>query len=284
MNGVFFVNKKSGQTSHDVVQQIKKKFSLLKVGHTGTLDPLAEGLLLILVGKATKLNFLFDQLDKKYQGTIIFNHEYDTLDVKGKLITTKNQILTDNLMKKAFAIFHQKKYQQTPPMYSAIKIKGQKLYHLARKNIQIDIPPQRLVFIYHLEQISSLKEQTVDFYAHVSKGTYIRSLARDIASYLSTYGALSQLCRIAIGPYQLTQAKDVEQVTLNCLIPAKNFFSNCPQIVLNDYLIKLVKNGIYLDERQTITQKPFIVLDNQKKWIAYYEVMGPKQYAPKYFF
>lgn len=283
MNGIFFINKESGQTSHDVVQQIKKKFSLLKVGHTGTLDPLAEGLLLILVGKATKLNFLFEKLDKKYQGTIIFNHEYDTLDVEGKLITTKNQILTDELIKKSFADFHQQKYQQTPPMYSAIKIKGQKLYHLARKNIQVDIP-KRQVFIYHLEQMSSLKEQSVEFYTHVSKGTYIRSLVRDIASYMSTYGALSKLCRLAIGPYQLNKATKIEQVELNCLIPVKNFFINYPQIILNDYLIKLVKNGIYLDKRQIITKKPFVVLDKQKKWIAYYEVIDQNQYAPKYFF
>ncbi|PQP79260.1 tRNA pseudouridine(55) synthase TruB [Candidatus Phytoplasma phoenicium] len=283
MNGIFFINKESGQTSHDVVQQIKKKFSLIKVGHTGTLDPLAEGLLLILVGKATKLNFLFEKLDKKYQGTIIFNHEYDTLDVKGKLITTKNQILTDDLIQKAFSEFHQQKYPQTPPMYSAIKIKGQKLYHLARKNIQVDIP-KRQVFIYHLEKTSSLQEQSVKFYVHVSKGTYIRSLVRDIASYMSTYGALSKLCRTAIGPYQLTQATKIEQVELNCLIPVQNFFSNYPQIVLNDYLIKLVKNGIYLDKRQIITKKPFVVLDKQKQWIAYYEVIGQNQYAPRYFF
>lgn len=283
MNGIFFINKKSGQTSHDVVQQIKKKFSLLKVGHAGTLDPLAEGLLLILVGKATKLNFLFEKLDKKYQGTIIFNHQYDTLDVEGKLITTKNQILTDELIKKAFAQFHQQKYQQTPPMYSAIKIKGQKLYHLARKNIQVDIP-KRQVFIYHLEKMSSLKGQSVEFYVHVSKGTYIRSLVRDIASYMSTYGALSKLCRIAIGPYHLTKAKKIEQVELNCLIPVQNFFSNYPQIILNDYLVNLVKNGIYLDKRQIITKKPFIVLDKQKQWIAYYEVFGQNQYVPKYFF
>ncbi|MDV3166878.1 MAG: tRNA pseudouridine(55) synthase TruB [Vigna little leaf phytoplasma] len=283
MNGVFFINKQKGMTSYDVVRQIKKKFGLLKVGHTGTLDPLAEGLLLILVGKATKLNFLFSDLDKQYTGTIIFNRKYDTLDIEGKLLAESDQLLQDNMIQTVFGHFHQQKYWQIPPIYSALKFKGQRLYHLARKNMNIIIPPRK-VCIYRLIKTSYLQNDKVDFFAHVSKGTYIRSLANDIAQKLNTYGAIAKLCRTAIGFYPLSQAQYLNQITLEHIIPVEKFFQNYPKIILNDYLINLVKNGIYLDERQISTHRPFVVLNKQEEMIAYYEVVAKYKYAPKYYF
>ncbi|MBP5835685.1 tRNA pseudouridine(55) synthase TruB [Candidatus Phytoplasma meliae] len=283
MNGVFLVHKDINLTSHDVVWRIKKKFQVNKAGHTGTLDPLASGLLIVCVGKATKLTFLFDKLCKTYQGTFLFNRKYDTLDVTGKLIDEKNVVIDENLLKTSFKAFHQQTYDQIPPMFSAIKVNGQKMYHLARQNKTIALPLKKVI-IHHLEATSPLCHNQISFLTRVSKGTYIRSLAQDIASKMDTYGALSSLQRVAIGSYLLKNAKTLEQLTVNDCIPDTSLFKNYDQIVLNDYLIKLVKNGVYLDKRQRITEKPFIVKDSNNNFIAYYDVLDKNKYYPRYLF
>lgn len=283
MEGFFLVNKPQFVTSHDVVLQIKKKFGFSKIGHAGTLDPLANGLLIILVENVTKLSFLFTNLDKKYEGVMLFNYLYDTLDVTGTLIDIKNNVIDDEVVQKIFDKFHNKKYLQQPPIYSAIKVQGQKMYRLARKNIKIDIPKKE-VFIYSLQKTSVLKNHEVNFVVHVSKGTYIRSLASDIASEINTYGVLKQLKRVAVGKYLLKDAKTINELSLNDLITIKSLFSHCQQLMLNNYLIKLVKNGIYLDHRQIVTDKSFIVKNYQNQWVAYYEIVSNNVYAPKYFF
>ncbi|KXT29113.1 tRNA pseudouridine(55) synthase [Candidatus Phytoplasma oryzae] len=286
MEGFFLIYKKKGISSHDVVQQIKKKFNLTKAGHTGTLDPFAEGLLIVLVNNFTKLSFLFENLDKTYEGIILFHKKYDTLDITGRLIDQKNKndiYLNSEIIQKIFNDFRKKEYWQVPPLFSAIKIKGQKMYQLARKKIQISIP-SRKVNIYDLKMISFLKPDQVKFFVRVSKGTYIRSLARDIAEKLNTYGCLKKLVRISIGPYSLKRSQTLELISRENLININIFFNHCQKIILNEYLVKLVKNGIYLDKRQIITNNPFIVLDKNKKWIAYYEPISPHKYCPKYFF
>jgi tRNA pseudouridine55 synthase len=229
------------------------------------------------------LAFLFDKLSKTYQGTLLFNKHYDTLDVTGKLLDTKNITLTDLSIQTSFASFHKKKYLQVPPMFSAVKIKGQKMYRLARQNQIVDIPP-REVFIHHFEKTSLLCRNQINFLAHVSKGTYIRSLARDLALQLNTYGALLCLQRTAIGTYLLQDAKKVENLELDDLILDSTFFASYDEVILNDYLIKLVKNGAYLDQRHIITQKNFIVKDINKNFIAYYDILDTNKYYPRYFF
>ncbi|MBP3059362.1 tRNA pseudouridine(55) synthase TruB [Texas Phoenix palm phytoplasma] len=278
LEGIFLINKPKGITSHDVVWKIKKKFNLKKVGHTGTLDPFAEGLLIILVNKATKVAFLFEKLDKKYEGEIIFNKNYDTLDITGKLIKEKrNNILNYEKVKKSFDFFNEKEYLQIPPMYSAIKLNGLKMYDLARKNININIPPRK-VKIHYLKINSNLENNKINFITKVSKGTYIRSLARDIGEKINTYGALKNLVRLKIGKYSIKNSKTINKITENDLINIKNLFSNYKKIFLNDYLIKLVKNGIFLDQRQIITNKSFIVLDNNNNWVAYYKPIEKNKY------
>ncbi|MEZ0180072.1 tRNA pseudouridine(55) synthase TruB ['Camptotheca acuminata' phytoplasma] len=283
MNGFFLINKKQNMTSHDVVNFIKRKFNFDKVGHTGILDPLAGGLLIILVNKATKLSFLFNDLDKTYTGNILFNYNYDTLDITGNLIETKNIILSEKEIKENIRFFNQKKYFQIPPMYSAIKVKGQKLYHLARKNVAISVPP-REVFIYKFQMLGSLEENTINFEAQVSKGTYIRSLARDLANKINTFGVIKSLIRTKIGTYNLKEAHDLDTVMLDHFIDAKILFQDTQKIILNDYLIKLIKNGIMLDERQIITTEPFVVTDEQNNYIAYYEPIKKNKYIIKYLF
>ncbi|NWN46102.1 tRNA pseudouridine(55) synthase TruB [Candidatus Phytoplasma pruni] len=283
MDGFFLINKEPNMTSHDVVYKIKKKFNFAKTGHTGILDPMAKGLLIVLINQATKLAFLFENLNKGYQGSMVFNKQYDTLDITGTLTAQKEMLLTDEMVQESVAFFDQKQYLQKPPLYSAIKVKGQKLYDLARKNIEIDIAPRK-VKIYHLEMVSALKNDQIEFITTVSKGTYIRSLARDMGERMNTYGSLQSLTRTQIGSYDWKNAKTIDEVSLEDLNDVKSLFTNHQKIVLNDYLVRLVQNGVYLDERQIITDEPFVVLDQKENWIAYYEPIEKNKYRPRYFF
>lgn len=279
MDGIFLVDKPSGLTSHDVVFKIKKQFKLNKVGHTGTLDPFATGLLIILVGKATKLAFLFDELDKQYSGQITLGQAYDTDDVTGRVIDQRSVDFTKSMLEKVVQSM-QPNYMQTPPNYSAIKKDGIKAYDAARMGQALQLSP-RLVEIYAFNY--EINDTIIDFNTHVSKGTYIRSIARDIGLKLNTYGALKTLRRTAIGNYAIEHAKALTQLSENDLIDHRLLFKNIPKLKLNDYLIKLVKNGVKLDERQITTDKPFVVVDQHDQMIAYY-VPDNNAYKVKYFF
>lgn len=279
MDGIFLVDKPSGLTSHDVVIKIKKQFKLNKVGHTGTLDPFATGLLIILVGKATKLAFLFDELDKQYSGQITLGQAYDTDDVTGRVIDQRPVDFTKFMLEDVVQSM-QPNYMQTPPNYSAIKKDGIKAYDAARMGQAVQLSPRPVeIYAFNYE----INDTIIDFNTHVSKGTYIRSIARDIGLKLNTYGALKTLRRTAIGNYAIEHAKALTQLSENDLIDHRLLFKNIPKLKLNDYLIKLVKNGVKLDERQITTDKPFVVVDQHDQMIAYY-VPDNNAYKVKYFF
>jgi len=279
MNGIFLVDKPAGLTSHDIVYQIRRKFNTKKVGHTGTLDPFATGLLIILVGKATKLAFLFDELDKRYTGTIALGKAYDTDDITGQVI---NEAPVDISASKLAETIQQMmpNYAQIPPSYSAIKKAGVKAYDAARSGKPLDLPP-RLVNIYDFTY--TIKDTTILFDTFVSKGTYIRSIARDLGLGLNTFGALSTLNRTMIGDYQLKDAKSVDLLEIDDLIDHTHLIKDTKVLVLNDFMIQLVKNGAALDERHTTLKEPFIVKDNAGTYIAYY-TPDKNQYKIKYFF
>ncbi|PKK96711.1 MAG: tRNA pseudouridine(55) synthase TruB [Tenericutes bacterium HGW-Tenericutes-3] len=278
MDGFLLINKPKGLTSHDVVFKIKKKFHLDKVGHTGTLDPFASGLMILCLGKATKLASLFSDLDKAYEGTIVFGNHYDTYDTTGQIEKTKIIELKKEEISTQMNTFIGV-YDQLPPMYSAIKKNGQKLYDLARQGLDVE-RDTRSVEIYRFVLNQYLSPLTCTFSVDVSKGTYIRSLVVDLAEKLDTFAALETLNRTRVGSYDLMHAKNIEDVTKNDMISLKEFFKEYPSVVLNDYLIKLVKNGVYLDERQIVIDQPFIVYDEQNEMIAYYEVKSKNQYKP----
>jgi tRNA pseudouridine55 synthase len=278
MDGFLLVNKPKNMTSHDVVFKLKKKFHLDKIGHTGTLDPFASGLLILCLGKATKLAHLFSNQDKSYEGVIVFGKHYDTYDVTGKVIKETDQLIDESTINKVFLDMIGKS-SQLPPMYSAIKIEGKKLYELARDGIEID-RDLREIEIKELTSTSQLENNKLSFYTKVSKGTYIRSLAVDIAHRLNTYGALEELKRTSVGNYLLNQAKNIDEITNSDIISLVDYFKDTNSIILNDYMIRLVKNGIYLDERQVITDAPFIVRNSDNEMIAYYEVVENNKYKP----
>jgi len=279
LDGILLLDKPVGLTSAEVVTKIKKRLKLEKVGHTGTLDPFASGLLVLCIGKATKLALAIQNDDKTYQGTIVFGHHYDTLDITGKIIDSKVSKITENELTLAIQAMIGS-YLQVPPMYSAIKKEGRRLYSIARKGIEVE-REAREVNIYDFRLIAPFNNDKATFFAHVSKGTYIRSLAVDLAHELNQFAALSELRRLSVGKYKVEDAKTIE---VSDILPIETITDKYQNITLNDYMIALVKNGVVLDERQITTNEPFVIRDQQGQKIALYGPYKPKQYKPILFF
>ena len=206
--GLLLIDKPQGLTSHDVVDIVRKKLAIRKVGHAGTLDPLATGLLIILVGAATKECSRFTSFDKEYIATLTLGFATDTGDSQGKVIA---QASYEGLREPAVvSVFKslEGESEQIPPMVSAIKHKGKPLYKLARKGITVE-RKKRIIFLSWLRLLRfSLPE--IEFEVKCYKGTYIRSLGEDIASRLNSAGHISRIRRVAIGPYMISQAKTVD--------------------------------------------------------------------------
>lgn len=278
MDGFILLDKPTKITSNDLVFLTRKKLGIKKIGHTGTLDPLASGLMILCVGKATKLAHHFLNLDKTYTGEITYGTHYDTYDVSGAVLATKEVNFTIVQLDEAINKLNIEYYQE-PPMYSAIKIDGKKLYEQARKGIEIE-RPKRFVKIYDFKRTSPFINNVHSFFASVSKGTYIRSLAIDLARSLNTEGAILSLRRTSIGKFMIDDAKSVETITKNDIFPLNDYLNTFQKLVLNDYLVHLVKNGTYLDDRQIVTDEPFVVYDENNNMIAYYEVKEKNIYQP----
>ncbi len=282
MDGFLLVDKPKDMTSHDVVLYLKRKLKLKKIGHTGTLDPFASGLMIMCIGKATKLADMFLNSDKSYEGRIVFNKHYDTYDTTG--VVVKEKSLDVNLKAVDEAINDMiKPYDQLPPMYAAIKVDGKKLYEHARAGHEIK-RDKRPVEIYDFKRTSVLENNAFNFQISVSKGTYIRSVAVDLANKLNTYAALSELRRLSIGTYDLKDAKQIDDITLENMLQLETYFKDYPKIVLNDYMVKLVKNGVYLDDRQTTMDRDFIVYNEQNEMIAFYQRIDKNTYKPMLIF
>ena len=208
MDKMFLVDKPKGLTSSRVVERIRKKFNV-KAGHTGTLDPLATGLLVILTGKFTKNASSFLKLDKAYEVKAVLGVETDTFDSEGTVLRRSDSQVTREELEKVLQEFSGDIWQ-TPPSYSAKKITGRKAYQLARKGISVDIPPKK-VSIYSLE----LKEFEFPHFTiacEVSSGFYVRSLAHDIGEKLGVGATVVGVRRTRVGPYQLEQAIPLEEI------------------------------------------------------------------------
>ena len=245
MDGILIINKPKGYTSHDVVNKVRKIYNTKKVGHTGTLDPNATGVLPILIGKATKLSEYLLEHDKTYTATIKLGERTDTGDSEGKVIETvktlsPNKEVVENILKSFLG-----KQLQTPPMYSAIKINGKKLYEYAREGKQIDVP-KREIDIYDIK-LENIKDLEIIFTVSCSKGTYIRSLCEDIASKLNTVGFMKELVRTQVDRFKLNDAYTLEDLEKNekniKIIPIEDIFYNNDSIVLEENKLFLFLNG-----------------------------------------
>lgn len=267
MDKLLVVNKKKNLTSRDVVNNLTKIFNTKKIGHTGTLDPLATGVLVCLFGKYTKLVDLLTSLDKEYIAEIKLGIKTDTGDITGKILENKNFNITKDNIIKVFEKFP-KKYEQTVPKYSAIKINGKKLYEYARNNIEIELP-KREVNIFSLELISFEKD-IIKFKTHVSKGTYIRSLIEDICEKLKTIGTMNNLIRTKQGNFDIKDSYTLDNIR-NGNFKFQNIheFLKYPSIEINDELIKIIKNGGKIKNIYNIDNR--VIFTYQGKDIAIYE-------------
>lgn len=217
MNGILIVNKPSGVTSHDIVDFVRKRFNIKKVGHSGTLDPLATGVLVMLIGKGTKLFEKFVTFDKEYEAVITLGAFTTTGDSQGDVLqrfsfesVTRRNVLDvfEKLKKQEF---------QVPPMFSALRYKGRRLYKLARKGIDVPRPPRRIK-IYNLELLDFLLPN-VHFCFKCSKGTYVRSFAEDVGKGLDCGGYISSIKRIGLGPFSLADAVELEKINESHIRP-----------------------------------------------------------------
>ena len=249
INGIIIIDKPSGFTSHDVVAKLRGILKTKRIGHGGTLDPIATGVLPIFIGRATRAVEFCESFDKEYIAGIQFGITTDTQDITGTILNVCEATITAEELE---AISPQFLYaqKQVPPMYSAIKIKGKKLYELARKGIEIK-RPARDIYISKLEILSFNDADKAQFVITCSKGTYIRTLCHDIGQVLGCGAVMSELRRTRVGNFTLSKAHTLEDVTESVckkdidkiIIPTETLFENYPIIKLNEIDTKKCKNG-----------------------------------------
>lgn len=254
MDGIIIINKEKGWTSNDIVQKLKGTFHE-KVGHTGTLDPLATGVLPILIGKGTLLSKYLINHDKQYIAKIKLGQKTSTADSEGEIIEQKqvtSQMLDTENVKNCLLKFKGKQ-SQIPPLYSAIKVNGKKLYEYARKGQNIEIKPRKIE-IYSMELIEiSTENNEITYKVNCSKGTYIRTLCENIAESLGTVGYMKDLQRIKVGDFDIQQSLKISDIVQNPTIVKDNFitiekfFDSCDKIILNPKKLRLFLNGVKLE-------------------------------------
>lgn len=254
MDGIILINKEKDYTSNDVVQIAKKVFNK-KVGHTGTLDPMATGVLPLLIGKGTLCSKYLINHDKIYVATLKLGVKTDTGDITGNIIKTEKvdeKILELNKVKNVLSSFIGEQ-EQIPPMYSAIKINGKKLYEYARNGQKLKISPRK-INLYNLELIS-IKNEKISFKVYCSKGTYIRTLCEDIAEKLGTIGTMCELNREKVGDFEIKNSVTINQLKKSFddknflnkyFISIEKIFENSPEIILDDSNFQKFLNGVKL--------------------------------------
>ena len=261
MDGIIIINKTKGCTSHDIVYKIKKMLNE-KVGHTGTLDPMAEGVLPILVGKGTLASKYLINHDKKYIVELQLGTKTDTADGEGKIVKQQpvnKEILTTKNIEKILQSFVGKQ-EQIPPIYSAIKINGKKLYEYARKGQEIELKPRKIE-IYNIKLINySVEEKQIKFEVFCGKGTYIRSLCEDIAIKFGTVGYMKSLKRIQVGDFKIEDSITIDELNniiqkneldkTKTIITLEKLFEKIPSIKLDNRKLELFLNGVMLTQKQ----------------------------------
>lgn len=274
MNGVIVVNKPKGITSRDVVNKLVKVFGTKSIGHIGTLDPMATGVLVCLIGKYTKLGSIMVNHDKEYIATFKLNVLSDTLDSEGKVLKTDNKIISLEDMQGAIEHFNGLTYMQEVPIYSAVKVNGKKLYDYARNNEDV-ILPKKEVTIYKLELVSF--EDEVKIKCKVSKGTYIRALIRDICAYLGTYGIMTDLVRTKLGDYDISDAYSLDDISNGKykLYSLEDIFDLDVRYI-NDDNHKQIYNGNIVKDKNS----NYILYKEGDKAVAFYTRINEEELKP----
>ena len=265
-SGIIVINKPKDLTSRDVVNIVSKNLNTKKVGHNGTLDPLATGVLVICFGKYTKLNDLLTSHEKEYIAEVTLGLETDTLDITGKILNQNIPHITKDELFKTLKNF-EKNYNQEVPKYSAVKVGGKKLYEYAREGKEVTLPKKE-VTIYQNELLS-FEENKFTFKTKVSKGTYIRSLIRDILSSLNETGTMSNLTRTKQGIFKLDGSYTLEDIKQgNFKVLKVKDVLNIPKIIAEGNLKKQIINGAKI---KGTYPNEVLFLDKEGNELAIYE-------------
>lgn len=274
MNGLLVVNKPKNYTSRDVVNVLNKVFNTKAIGHIGTLDPLATGVLVCLIGKYTKLNNLLTMHNKEYIADFKLGILTDTLDATGRVLDTSNNFIKKEKLVRALKKF-KKTYMQEVPMYSAVKVNGRKLYDYARHDEEV-VPPKKKVTIYDIELLD-YEYDDVKIRCTVSKGTYIRALIRDICQYLKTYGVMTGLVRTKINDFKIEDAYTLDEIRNgNYKLLSLEDFLDFKVIDLDEDNLNKIKNGnIYCDR-----ENDYILFKYLNEDIALYYRINEEELKP----
>ena len=274
MNGLLVVNKPKNYTSRDVVNVLNKVFNTKAIGHIGTLDPLATGVLVCLIGKYTKLNNLLTMHNKEYIADFKLGILTDTLDATGRVLDTSNKFIKKEKLVRALKKF-KKTYMQEVPMYSAVKVNGRKLYDYARHDEEV-VPPKKMVTIYDIELLD-YEYDDVKIRCTVSKGTYIRALIRDICEYLKTYGVMTGLVRTKINDFKIEDAYTLDEIRNgNYKLLSLEDFLDFKVIDLDEDNLNRIKNGnIYCDR-----ENDYVLFKYLNEDIALYYRINEEELKP----
>jgi len=242
MTGAIILNKSKNITSRDLVNDLNRVLETREIGHTGTLDPMATGLMVCLIGRATKLTDILIKDEKEYLATFKLGILTDSLDITGNVIKEELYELDNNHLKKVLNDFIGS-YNQEVPIYSAVKVNGKKLYDYARNNEEVKLPKKEVTI--HTLELIKIQEDEITIRTKVSKGTYIRSLIRDIAEKLGTYGTLTALERTMVGNFKIEDACSVNDVLNNNyrLISVSELLKDYPHEEIDPEMLYKVRHG-----------------------------------------
>ena len=267
MDGIIIIDKEKNMTSRDVVNKVSKILGTKKIGHTGTLDPLATGVLVLCVGKATKLVDLITGYDKEYIAKVCLGTLTDTLDITGNIIKEKETNITKEEIENALKSFIPG-YEQEVPIYSAVKINGKKLYEYARNGETVELP-KRYIKINSIDLISDIEYKNgktyFSFITNVSKGTYIRSLINDIGKKLNTYGTMLELRRTKQGNFKIEDSSNINEPKI---IKIGEILKDYYKVEIEGDLYKKISNGVKIKNEEN---KDIVVFTHNKEVIAIYK-------------
>lgn len=275
MNGIIVINKPQGKTSHDMVNFVRRLTGIKKVGHTGTLDPDATGVLPICIGKATKAADMLTDSDKEYKAQLVLGMTTDTQDASGKILTEQTVDITKEEILEAVSHFIGE-ITQIPPMFSAIKKDGKKLYELARQGITIERTP-RNVTVHGIDVTDiDLENHTVTLSVSCSKGTYIRTLCEDIGKRLGCGAYMNTLVRTKSAGFDINQSLTEEELVKmrgsgeleKAVLPIDRIFEKYEKIELAEFLTKKVKNGIKVRYKGAENGRNYRIYDENGKFLC----------------
>lgn len=273
MNGILVVNKNLGYTSRDIVNIVSKELGTKKFGHTGTLDPMAEGVLVLCVGNALKMCEMLTNHDKEYIAGVTLGTETDTLDTEGNILCEKEvNIDKDTIISVVNSFLG--KYNQEVPKYSAVKVNGKKLYEYARKNIPVELPSKE-VHVKSIEIVDDIIYEDGKIYFKikciVSKGTYIRSLIRDIGNRLCCPSVMNSLIRTRQGDFSINEAYSIEDIKNGefKIIDILDAFKDIPRIKVTDDVAFKIRNGVVL--KKFFDSEMAFIIDKDNNLISLYQ-------------